>query len=74
MEPNRLDEIATQLDDIALALEEMEEHCPVSAETLDSMRKSIEKATESIDRMQNPHARPADAADVRRQGSLPRGR
>jgi len=57
MQSNRIDEIATKLDDIALTLEEMkEEGCSVGAETLESMRRSIEKATENIDRIENMQA------------------
>jgi len=45
MELNRIDEIAATLDDIATTLEEIKEDpCLVSAQTLESMRRSIEKA------------------------------
>src|SRR5882672_7870598 len=54
MELNRIDEIAATLDDMTTTLEEIKEDpCLVSAQTLESMRRSIEKAADSIDRIEN---------------------
>jgi len=54
MELNRIDEIAATLYDIATTLEEIKEDpWLVSAQTLESMRRSIEKAANSIDRIEN---------------------
>jgi len=54
MESNRIDRIASTLDDIATMLEEIqEEHCSVRTETFERMRQSIEKAADAIDRLEN---------------------
>jgi hypothetical protein len=49
---NRVD-VASTLDDIATTLDEIkEEHCSVDPDTFDQMRRSIERATDAIDRME----------------------
>jgi len=54
MDRTRIDEIASTLDDIATTLDEIkEEHCSASSETLDRMRRSVERATDAIDRLEN---------------------
>jgi methyl-accepting chemotaxis protein len=62
---SRIDEIASTLDDIATTLDEIkEEHCSASSETLDRMRRSVERATDAIDRLENTGSIPI----VRRHG------
>jgi hypothetical protein len=59
MDRTRIDEIATTLDDIATTLDEIKEgRYAASAETLDKMRQSIERATEAIDRIANQGLKP----------------
>jgi hypothetical protein len=61
MEPNRLDEIAGTLDDIATILEELKEQpCSGTAKEFERMRQSIERATDAIDRIED-----ADVEDDR---------
>ena len=68
MDSDRLDEIATTLDDIAGMLEEIRE-TPGSASpvVIDRMRQSIEKASAAIDRMENRQRVSASGTD--RDGS-----
>jgi methyl-accepting chemotaxis protein len=60
MDSDRLDQIATTLDDIATTLEEIKEGGVVaSADVLEKIRQSIEKATSAIDRLENREAWPS---------------
>jgi methyl-accepting chemotaxis protein len=50
---NTIDEIASSLDDIAITLEEMKDDCLARSDTIEQIRRSIEKATDAIDEIEN---------------------
>jgi hypothetical protein len=46
-----IENIAEVLDNIATALDELKEECPLTTETYEQMKRSIERATSAIDRL-----------------------